>query len=491
MPEDKWGNKRFYPLKTDGFTYEQSDDITNDGEFNGEGHVTNSSGGFFTMTTHGPDAVQLGKNTTSADAIGGCKMNFAEAALRDYIYKADDPRDIELKFWVKFVSSGSDNGFAVEGPTANHSSSGCCQGFSYKVDIQYRPNIPEFRFRKEMWHVSNSDEPTTGPFTSPIANFQLLGHSTYVGVGYCRYNKANGAKPGHNTKDSVILEFWFNPNPETDPKNWVLIKQVEDKGGWGGDGDKCGGDKDQIGSWSGPKFRLKSNDVDGVFQMGHLSLFEIDPTKSFDEDQNTPPPGGQPDETTEVKGFLMLKTDLNVYRVSACQGAGGGGGGGGSSKFYTVYTDQGTDSDKELSDSSTFQNRKRITMSPANNSSIFKGKTPHQLDIPLKKNGSPGASPTVGAKIWDSAGNVVYTSPTTLDPSTLTTSYVSKTFDFSTNTHSLVQGDRIGVEYTGTSSSNYVIASYIGTAYANTTYEQYEGTTWQSKSRRLVMDVWE
>ena len=151
----------------------------------------------------------------------------------------------------------------------------------------------------------------------------------------------------------------------------------------------------------------------------------------------------------------------------------------------------GVDADKELSDSSTWQNRKRITMKATNSSSDLYNSTPHQADIPLKKAGSPAASPTVGFKIWNSSGAVVYTSTTTFDPSTFTTSFVKKTFDMSTNTHKLVVGDRIGVEYTGTSSSNYVLASYQDFAYPNSTYEQYEGSSWGSKSRQLVMDLWE
>ena len=129
-------------------------------------------------------------------------------------------------------------------------------------------------------------------------------------------------------------------------------------------------------------------------------------------------------------------------------------------------------------------------MSPANSSSIFTGPLPIQLDIPLMKVGTP-TTPDIHCKIWNSSGTVVYDSPTTIDPSTLTTSYTKQIFDFSTNTHALVVGDRIGVEFTGTSSSNYVIASYKGTSTANTKYYQYEGTTWQSKTRSLVMDVWE
>jgi hypothetical protein len=232
-------------------------------------------------------------------------------------------------------------------------------------------------------------------------------------------------------------------------------------------------------------FKFDSNN--GICRLKNLSLREIDPTKTFDDVDPQEPPTN----TTTVQGTFTFKQDINHNRISSCAGVGiGGGGGSGATRFYSVYTDQGVDSDKQLSDSTTWDNRKRIVMSPANSSSIFVGKIPEQLDIPLKKVGTP-TTPNIFAKIWNSAGAVVYTSPTTIDPATLTTSYVKKTFDFSTNTHALVVGDRIGVEWTGTSSTSYVVASYKGTSYTNTNYYQYENTTWESKTRRLVMDVWE
>lgn len=491
MPFDKWGLKLFYPDKSGGFSYFQSDDILKDSTFSGEGHVTNSGGGVWTMSTSGPDAVQIGKNSTSASDIGGCNNNFDDNVKRGYAYKADDPRDIELKFLVKFVDSGSDNGFAIEGPTGPHSSSGCCSGYAYKLDIQYRPSQPKFRFRKEMWHVSNSDDPVNGQFTSDLANFQLLGHDSFVGIGYVRYNKKDGAQSGHNTNDSVVLEFWFNPDPDDDPTDWTMIKRTEDRGGWGNDGDKCNGDKDQIGVWSNMKFRLKSNDSSGEFQFKHLSLREIDPLADFDDNPTTPPPDDQPGSTTEVQGVFKTQWDINTIRNSQCAGTGtGGGGGSGNTKFYSVTA---TD-DKELSDSSTFQHRTRIMEVVDNASSPIKGKTIIQVDVPLKKNGTPGASPVVHCKIWDSTGVVVYDSPTTFDPSTFTTSYVTKTFDFSTNTHAMVVGDSVGVEYTGTSSSNYVVVGYDGgDPVANSVYANYEGSypLDEKGSRDVAMDLWQ
>ena len=319
MPTDKWGLKLIYPTKTGGWQYFQSDDILKDETvpFNSYGHVSNSGGGQFTFKTTSPDAFQLGKNGTDHDAIGGCKMNFTQAADRGYIYKPDDPRDFELTLLIKFVDSGSDNGLALEGTTAQHSSSGCCQGFAYKSTIQYRTTVPIFTFRKEMFHVDNFDDPTTGQFTNSDFNFQLLGHSTYVGFAYVRYNKSNGALPGHNTTDSVVLEFWGNVHPDTSPLDWFLIKRTEDRGGWGNSGDQCDGDKDQISTWAGQKFRLKSNDTSGEFQFKNLSLREIDPNGNFDDNPDTPPPPDQPPDPTTVQGQFKLQWNVNTIGASS------------------------------------------------------------------------------------------------------------------------------------------------------------------------------
>jgi hypothetical protein len=127
---------------------------------------------------------------------------------------------------------------------------------------------------------------------------------------------------------------------------------------------------------------------------------------------------------------------------------------------------------------------------------VLQGKIITQMDVPLTRIGSPGASPVITAKIWSSGGTVLYTSPTTVDPTTLssTPDFNTKSFDFSSNTHSMVTGDRIGVEYTGTSDTNYVAAGYDGAnPYTNSALASYEGTVWNTSptTRDLAAEMWE
>ncbi len=430
-----------------------------------------------------------------------------------------------------------------------------CQGFAYMCDSNLMGNNPTFRFRKETYHVQYNTDPKTGedwtsPFatgpcinnwkgmgwvrynkkdgrgpgkdsvicefwwndnpTADITNWKMLKRTEDKGAGSSNW----GVKATCDGEDYQVgtwsnIQFRFKssssdfslhpriPEPDDGPNINSIggvnmsFSDCEDRG-YGKRADmprdiemKC------LCKWdAGGR---------GKAWFKNISLREIDPTLNFDDDPTAPPPepgtGGEPTGTTTLVGTLRFQQDINTYRTqSECAGTGTITGGGGSApdesgntKFYSIDAD----TDKELSDSSTFDNRKRIAMSPENSSSSIVGKKPTIIYIPLSKVGTPGSSPVVNMKIWNSSGSVVYTSPTNLDPTTLTGSMAYRTFDFSTNTRTLVVGDRIGVEYTGTSSSNYVVASYIGTAYPNTKYYQYEGSSWESKSRSLAMDIWE
>jgi hypothetical protein len=200
--------------------------------------------------------------------------------------------------------------------------------------------------------------------------------------------------------------------------------------------------------------------------------------------------GGTPQVPIRVRGSFTMLRDLNQYRTSACAGSSGGGSSSGSSsKFFF----SAPDSDKQLSNSSAWENRTRIANKLVGNHS-WKGKVVKQLDVPLKKVGIPVETP-ISAKIWDSSNNVVYTSPTTFLPSALTTSFADKTFDFSTNTHVAVIGEYMGVEYITTSNSAYVVGGWETDELANggnINMVQYESNKWDLKvTRDMAMTMWD
>jgi hypothetical protein len=470
---DKWGIPYWYPTKKtagitnsgQGFFWEQANNFRDD-----------EDDGF----------LRLGKETDDCELI-----------------------DLATGTWeFPYLTDG--DGISISGPTGHHSGgeSHGCEGFTYMCDCNFEANPPRFRFRKETYHVQYNDHPD-GEFTSPLAT--QVTSNKWKGLGWVRYNKKDGRGPG---KDSVICEVWWNDDPEADIKNWVMLKRVEDKGAgitnWGV-GATCDGAAYQVGTWSNIQFRWKSSSSDfslhplepefndgenihsidgadmsfseseergygyqarmprdiemkGLFKWDaggagkchfkNLSLREIDPTIGFDEDPTTPPPTEEPGQTTTLRGIFTFKQDINHIRGGgACQGTGGGGGSGGGSKFYDVVETF----DRELSNNAVFGNRIAAGEYITNSNASMVGKIIKQFDARLKKVGTPGASPTITCKIKSSSGATIYTSTTTIDPTTLTTDYATYSFNMSTNNHVMVLGDRLEIGYTGTSSTNYIM----------------------------------
>src|SRR6185436_10008374 len=271
---DRWGIPFWHPTKENGFFYEMSDDPKADPELEGLDAEFTTGRGLVTMKPNGPTSFSVGKARKEyKDSIGGCTMSFAEAAKRGYTYKPDDVRDLEFKCLMKINGVG-DHGFSLSACTGHHDDGPkgvCCQGFAYMANVEVASKPVQFRFRKEMYHVSYHTSPE-GSFTDPlIADFKLDGHG-WFGFGFCRYNT-----PGRT--DAVTLELWFNPNPAMAIGSWKMIKRIVDKPGnkWGDDGDKCKGAKDQVGTWSGPKNRLKTNATSGTIDFKSISFREIVP----------------------------------------------------------------------------------------------------------------------------------------------------------------------------------------------------------------------
>ena len=284
MPVDKFGLPFIYPSKTGGFFYQQEDNPQNSDFADWPDEMSFPGNGIVRMDPNGPTDFGIGKNIKGfKDSIGGCDMDFKATQARGYAYKPDDARDVEFKALISFEDIDPDDGFSISFDTGHHTSDGCCQGFAYMVNLRPASNPCEFRFRKEMWHVHYISKPF---FTDSRVNFKLNGHG-YVGFCGIRYNK-----PGA-IDTTVILEMWFNPDPEDHPVDgWIKLATLEDHpgAGFGDGGDQCNGDDDQVGTWSNVQNRMKTNSSSGFCNFRSISLREIDVTKSFDD---TPPPDNQ------------------------------------------------------------------------------------------------------------------------------------------------------------------------------------------------------
>jgi len=507
MPVDKWGIPFFYPTKTTA-------------------GITNTGSGFFWQqnnnikTDSANGMVRLGKEFDDVSVINSSTGEW------EFPYLTDG------------------DGLDLSGPTGHHSGGEThgCEGFAYMTDSNFSVSPPSFRFRKETYHVQYNDHPD-GEYTSPFATGDVT--TKWVGYGWVRYNKKDGISPGN---DSVICEAWWNDNPTADITNWKMLKRVEDKGAgitnWGVPA-TCDGNAYQVGTWSNVQFRFKSSSSDwslhpiipefedgadihsigdadmsfsdsaargygkqanmprdiemkclvkwdaggrGKAHFKNVSLREIDPTKDFGDDPGDPEPPNQPPDPTTIQGQIIIQWNVNISTASACQGAGGGGGGGGSTKFYSVPAT----SDTELSNSVTFQNRTEVGEYSTSSGSPFNNKTVKQADVWLKKVGFVDNSILITFNIYNAAEDLVYTSPTLIDPTTLTTSFAKYTFDCSTNTVIMSTGFAVGVGYEGTSSTNYVVVGYSTDSIPNTQYYNFEnGVSDVKATRDFACDLWQ
>ena len=418
--------------------------------------------------------------------------------------------------------------YCLEQTTGHHSGgeSHGCEGCGYIANVTINQTPPKFYFQKALYFGGTKYQHNTGQFTHPKVTEKVVGNG-FKGFCFVRYNRKDGRSTG---KDSVVLEIWWNEDPVNHLKDgWFMVKRIEDKGGWGKGGDTCGGTSDQVLTWSGVQWRYKSgtpefsihpiipeyedgenihcideedlcfsasekrgyckneriprntemkclfkfDEHDGKCRLKNLSLREIDALKALDETPDQPDDNEQPGETNTIQGKFKLQWDLNTVRVSACAGVGGGGSGG-NTEFYTAQVQDDT---RILTNNTSHDYRIRAAEENTSSSSILHGKVVKQLDIPLAKVGTPLGN--VVAKIWNSSGTAVYTCPTTVAADAdLSTSPTDISYDFSTNTHAMVVGDRIGVEYTGTSSSNYVITyADFSTLFSGVNRSSYQDDT--------------
>ena len=320
MPTDQAGIPFQYATKIGGFFYEMEDDPENSNFADWPAEMSFPGDGTVVMEPQGATDFGLGKNIASfSDAIGGCNMSFADTVARGYMFKADDPRDLEIKCIAQFDGIQSGNDMSISSRSGHHTGDGCCQGFAYMFG--YDCNTNQFRFRKEMWHVSYHESPE-GSFSHSAVTADYNGGKK-IGLGLTIYNK-----PGSNNT-RVVLEGWCNPDPTANITNWIMVKRIEDfsGNGWGDDGGDCDGEDDQFGPWSGPQSRFKTNSSGGSITFEAVSMREIDPSRALDDtgggtDPPTPPPpspgggGTQPATISPVITYAMVSANLDWISTS-------------------------------------------------------------------------------------------------------------------------------------------------------------------------------
>ena len=447
---DKFGIPMWYASKPGGFFYESSNTPTSDDAFEAGGETKTTGTNEVTMSPNGPTNFHIGKNVQGfKDSIGGCNLKFPDAASRGYAWKKDDVRDLEIKGVFKF-NIGS-NGFSISCCTGHHTGSKCCQGHAYMITFEPSQNPYTGLFRKEMWHVSYHPSPE-GDFDIPG-----MSGSGWVGLGLVRYNKKVSDDP---TEDQVVLECWANVHPDSDIKDWKLIKKIVDKkgNGWGNDGDECGGDKDQVITWSGPKNRFKTNASSGTVKAKMLSMREIDPLGTVDPGGGgggTPGPGGgvppeppSPPTTGTISRDWVFKYNLITFPEDACSS---GNDVGTLLPFYDV-TDNG-------SSSNLHRDRYRCCMVANGSASKFIGRKPRRVKMWLSSTGAPPDGEISAVLRKNNTDDVAITfaltaidgTPTSPPLNALMLDATKRQYTFENLTSDYVWqlGDRLCVEYSG------------------------------------------
>jgi len=188
-------------------------------------------------------------------------LNQQQLAAKGYMQSPNDWKNIEMTGYVKFNKGDTSDGFTWYARGGHHTGAGFpqgCEGTSIKEELDFAGTT---RFEKEQWHVHYVFTPHK-PATDPI-------QGKWVGYKAIMYNIVQ------NGITALKEEIWLDPN---DNGNWEKVNEFTDAGGFGDQGQVCGGKSDQIITWGGPiaTFRWdKTTDVD----IKDFSVREIQPSQ--------------------------------------------------------------------------------------------------------------------------------------------------------------------------------------------------------------------
>lgn len=470
MVKDKFGYDMIYLTKKGGMTWFMNNaDPDSDKRF----YIGSSVNGLVKAGSYWKckdnDKVRLNVQTPQTvgmdNALGGCKLDYKKAADRGNAGMSDAWTNVEMTGLINLTQfSPSDGRFIMKGPTFHHSDDKCCSGHAYGVRFFFR-NPLQIQFFKEMWHVNYFSRPDNETNTKYASIKDGKDHV----CKYIVYTKTI------NNKKCRVLEAWIDF--DADGSKFTKVASVTDSGGWGDGGGQCNGNDDQILTW-GSGWMMYRWDADGStdIKFKNWSVREID-VELDEETQTTDTIDTRSTETTIIIP-LTLNFDVNAKRTTPCMT------GTLSDSFYYKAVTQTSSQWRDLCDHINHNNR-IMYVNHINTGSGAYGKKLAAVRKPLNKRGSPASSPKVYCKIWDSGGNVKYTSPTNIDPTTLTSTMAFYSFDFTTCTRTMANGDRVGLIYEGTDPDNCVRTCYLVDD-AGTDAEMYDINGWYLFDTRVM-----
>ena len=478
MTTDPFGIDFIYPTKKNTVPFfMDNNNFDNQGRMEWGSKTTpqKTSGGFWEIKDNSQVRINFAAASKFKDT---CTLDFKKAAASGSSGMSSPAwRDIEMTIRFKLTNfSPSDGRLILKGPTGrHHSNTVCCSGSCYGCRFFVVTNPMKVQWFKEMYHVHYDSRPAQEVSTK----FGNLNDGNEHIAKFVSYNITVDGKLCQKLEQYIDFDG--------DGKKFIKVAETIDTGGWNDDGGRCNGDDDQKITWDNEfaLFRWDASSTDIEFK--DASCREIDPFASPDQTPTDPgggAGGGDRPTTQRLIVPIVLSFDVNAYRFSKCATVGGGGGGGAAADpFYDTTPDH----IKEISNNSSFSNRTIVAVNIINTASPFYNVVVKSFKAWLKKIGTPNTNNAV-AKIWKAGTGltVAFTSPTVVTDSSLPTSFSATTdYDFLTNTYIMKVGDRIGIEYLGTSSSNYIDAAYQTGIDGNGTGEtQREGSSWDDHDTR-------
>jgi hypothetical protein len=249
---DKFGVTGIYPQKPGGEEwYIIMNDPLSDPRFEPGASITKNSDGSWKIKSSQTRLEVM----TSSGYVPSRIDTYDQIELVDKGFMQDqrDWKNVEMTGYVK-KNAGAEDNYSWYARGGKHSDIEC-EGTAYKGGLFFSGDM---RVAKEQWFSG-------GYSFSPQISTPYASNGNWLGFKTIMYNTDGG---------SVVIEMYVNPS--NDRVTWIKTYAVEDKGGWGDQGDYCNGSPDQIITWGGPiaTFRWDSaTDVDFKW----LSVREIQP----------------------------------------------------------------------------------------------------------------------------------------------------------------------------------------------------------------------
>jgi hypothetical protein len=258
---DTFGIQKIYPTKANGEEWFMDMTDGQDPRSRPPPLAKNTEDGSFKVKS---GQVRYGVFTTSGyDPAKIETLDHATIAQNGYMQSPNDWKNVEMTGYIKVNSGQSGENFAWYARGGRHTGSGNpegCEGVAYKPALFYDGRV---RFAKEQWHVSYA-------FTDSKKATDLA-EEEWVGFKSIMWNTVQ------NGKTVVKMEIWLDKNVDGNEDGpWERVDENIDSGGWGSEGEECGGEPDQIITWGGPiaTFRWDgASDVD----IKSFSVREIQP----------------------------------------------------------------------------------------------------------------------------------------------------------------------------------------------------------------------